>query len=375
MKTEIKNLPLDLLTYDPLNPRLPTSIDGNDEKAVISWMLDNENLIELMLSIAEKGYFEAEPIWVVPSGTKEGKFEVVEGNRRLTAVKLLNNPDLATSRRNTIDNIIRDAKVFPKEIASIIFSSREEVEVYLGYRHITGVQNWDSLAKARYLKHMLKSLEVTDMKDAYRTLAKLIGSRADFVEQLLTGLKVYETIENNSFFGIKDLSETSAQFGTLYTALNSPNIAYFIGIDEDVTTFSVEEINIDHLAEFSKWLYEKNSEGKTRIGESRNLKLLSKVLDSDSALKAFREGKPLADAVLLTNQPLEIYQESIQKAESFLKIALDYVYLIQELESKDVEHTRQLMELGRTLYGAIRHKFEDFEDSKIYEPKAAKGNS
>ena len=57
MATEIKKIPIDLLLYDPLNPRLPTSVNGHNEKEVIAWMLNNENLVELMLSIAEKGYF------------------------------------------------------------------------------------------------------------------------------------------------------------------------------------------------------------------------------------------------------------------------------------------------------------------------------
>ena len=372
MATEIKKIPIDLLLYDPLNPRLPTSVNGHNEKEVIAWMLNNENLVELMLSIAEKGYFEAEPIWVVPSQVYDGKYDVIEGNRRLTAVKLLNTPELATSRKNTIDAIMKEAKVIPTEIASIVFSSKEEVDSYLGYRHITGVEPWDALAKARYLKR-IRNVSGTPKSDQdYKTLAKLIGSRADFVKQILTGLEVYEAIEDNNFFGIKGLNETSAQFGTLYTALNSPSIAQFIGLNDDDDTF---DLNTGNLQEFSHWLYEKNNEGKTRVGESRNLKLLSKVLDSASALSAFREGKPLQDAVLLTNQPLEIYQESLEKTEALLRTALDYVYLINELESKEVEKARQVAELSRTLLGAIRQKFDDIEERRFYESKSTKNNS
>ena len=45
-------------------------------------MLDNANIIELMNSIGEQGFFTSEPIEVINSKTK-GKYEVVEGNRRL----------------------------------------------------------------------------------------------------------------------------------------------------------------------------------------------------------------------------------------------------------------------------------------------------
>src|SRR5256886_5857908 len=51
------------------------------------WMLDNANIIELMNSIGEQGFFVGEPLVVIPSKTITGKYEVVEGNRRLTAVR------------------------------------------------------------------------------------------------------------------------------------------------------------------------------------------------------------------------------------------------------------------------------------------------
>jgi len=352
------------LVYDPENPRLPMSVDGRDEKQVINWMLDNENVIELMASIAEEGFFPAEPLLVAPS-KKRGKFEVVEGNRRLTAVKLLLNPELATGKKNAIKEIIDEGKEIDSltELPVIVFENSSEIQQYLGYRHITGVQPWDSLAKARYLRRMQKTLKIKKITDLYKALAKMIGSRSNHVKLLLTGLDIYETIEENSFFGIEDLDEKSIKFGVLYTAIDKPNIAYFIGIDleEDLPA---KKVNKATLKELTKWMFEKNKDGFTRIGESRNLRLLSKILDEENskALAAFRKGKSLQDAVLLTDEPHDIVRASLSDAYKKLETTMDYIHLIDNPEKADIETASEIVKLSRTITTALRTKNQMDDD-------------
>src|SRR5579883_366623 len=87
MPLTLENTQLDQLHFDPDNPRLPERLRGKDEGAVLEYFLLECNLIELMLSIGEKGYFAGEPLMVVPRDA--GGLIVVEGNRRLGALKLL----------------------------------------------------------------------------------------------------------------------------------------------------------------------------------------------------------------------------------------------------------------------------------------------
>lgn len=277
-------------------------------------MIENENITELMASIAEEGYFPAEPILVTPG--KKGKFIVVEGNRRLTAVKLLLDPSRATSKKIAVQEIVTDARSLDNlgKLPVIVFDNGDDIQKYLGYRHITGVQPWDSLAKARYLRRMQENLSIKNINAQYKSLAKTIGSRADHVKLLLTGLDVYDAIEENSFFGIKNLDEKSIKFGVLYTAVDKPDIAHFIGVDfaKDIPS---KGLNVNTLKELSKWMFEQNSEGFTRIGESRNLKLLNKIVApaNKKALKAFRDGRSLKEAALLTDEPQEIFKVSLSE--------------------------------------------------------------
>lgn len=351
------------LHFDPENPRLPKTVSGDDEREVINWMLENENVIELMASIAEKGFFPAEPL-LVQESTNKGHFLVIEGNRRLTAVKLLLNSNLASIRKTTIQEIISEAKELNtlNVLPVIKFSSSSDIQLYLGYRHITGVQPWDSLAKARYLKKLKGTFTENDEEKLLKSLAKIVGSRTDHVKLLLTGLEVYNLIEDNNFYGLKDLNEKTVKFGVLYTAINNNNIADFIGLELNDPNPLVN-INKDNLAELTKWMFEKNPSGFTRLGESRNLRLLNKVVENHKALEAFRKEKSLHDAVLLTDEPIEIFRVSIQEALSKIQTARDYMHLIDDRGNPYEDFLLEIRQISKTISNSLKARSsEDDED-------------
>lgn len=366
MDNTITYLSIDNLIFDPENPRLPKSLRQRKsqptyEKEVIEWMMQYENVTELMGSIAEKGYFPAEPLLVV---NNNGEFEVVEGNRRLTAVKILNNPSLTNKRQNAIKEIISEAKVkIPNEIPSLIFNSRDEIVAYLGYRHITGVQSWDSLAKARYLKQLLATLPNDTFNEQCRSLAKTIGSKASYVKLLLVGVDIYENIEEHDFFDIPDLSDESFQFGVFYTAIGKKNIREYIEVDFDKEN-PTEILNIDSLGDLTTWLFKKNTEGYTRIGESRNLNLLNKVLDNNypKALAAFKDGRSLDDAIKLTDQPLEVFTNSLTESLDNLETARDYEHLINETSNNQLNILKEINSLAISLFKLIKAKNDESND-------------
>ena len=101
-------LPLDQLHLDPENPRLPKGMRTADESAILQWILVNGCLPPgLMESIAGSDYCYAEPLLVVPA---QDGYVVVEGNRRLAALRLLHKPELASLREKTIAEIADNAR-------------------------------------------------------------------------------------------------------------------------------------------------------------------------------------------------------------------------------------------------------------------------
>lgn len=347
------------LVFDPLNPRLPSKLKGyNKEDDVLEWMIMYENVIELMGSIGEKGYFTAEPLLVIKSSRLSDKYEVIEGNRRLAAVKLLEHPSLATFKSRAIKDIVSEAKFSPKELPVIIFPKRDDILIYLGYRHITGIKEWGPLAKAKYLESLQKTLKIKDKDEEYKTLAKIIGSKSNYVRVLLAGLEVYKEIENNDFFNIKDLDEVTVEFGVLYTAIGREHISTFIGVDS-FSNNPTKNINIKHLKELSRWMFEKNSEGFTRLGESRHLTDLNEVIGNISALKKFRNGVPLTEAILYTEKPLKVFLDSVEKSISRIKIARDQIHHIDSPSKIMIEQIDELIKIAKDLKTLLNAKINE----------------
>ena len=91
--TKNKTLRVGRLHLDPRNTRIPPAHRSEDERALIHELVEHEDVAKLAASISEKGLFPNERLVVIPA--KGRSFTVLEGNRRLAAIKLLLNPELA----------------------------------------------------------------------------------------------------------------------------------------------------------------------------------------------------------------------------------------------------------------------------------------
>lgn len=352
------------LVFDPLNPRLPSSIvSGDDEGAVIDWMLKDATIIELMGAIGEKGFFPAEPLLVVENGSS-GIFEVIEGNRRLTAVKLLNNPDLATVKKKAVAEVSSEAKYKPDILPVFIYDTREEILDYLGFKHITGVKSWSALAKAKYLDQLQKQFP-TDLqvRDRYQSLAKAIGSRASYVRDLLVGLSLFNKIQENDFFNIEKLSEDTIEFGVYYTALGRSNIPDYLKIDR-YSDDPLQNLDIKRLEKLTRWLSEKLPNGQTKLGESRNLSKLNEIIVSDKALTAFEGGKSISEAFLLTDEPVKAFQNLIRNSYTNLQDANAQFHLVRTPTKSDLEIIQELSSLSRDLRKRITDRLDELEEEE-----------
>lgn len=354
---KIIQIPIEELVYDIENPRIPRSIKQEDAESVLEWMINKENVIDLMYSIGEKGFFPGEPLLVIRR-EEDGKYVTVEGNRRYTATYLLQYPDEAPVRKSTIAEIAVNANHRPKELPVVVFETREDIIDYLGYRHITGVEPWDALSKARYLKMLYDRLD-SDMTpaDKYRALARQIGSKAPYVRQILLGGRLVDVIEGEDYFNIRDLSDQTFEFGSFYTAIVKPNIANYIGINVDEDD-ALRSLDVKHLAELVSWMFERNGENQTRIGESRNLTKLNKILDPkySKALLSFKNGMSLSSAADLTDEADEIVSKKINESLDALRIAWSYFPSIKEYDSIDQEQLKDINKTAAAFYKALVSK-------------------
>ena len=343
----VQMIPVDQLHFDPENPRLPISLRAAPENEVFSFLLRECNLIELMLSIGSQGFFAGEPVLCAPNA--ERNLIVVEGNRRLAAVKLLLRNDPAPTHVKQVDAARSSATQRPNDLPVIIFPARGDIITYLGYRHITGVNQWGALEKARYLEQLAK--RHGSNPDLFKILAREIGSRADYVAQTLTALAVIECANDQGIFSKYSISAEAIPFSILTTALSYSSLCTHIGL-ESRGDVEAKEINPERLEELFKWLFVEES-GRTRLGESRNLRVLARVVTNDRAIAKFRAGATLEESDLFTEGPLILLQKTMIEVEHRLSVAQDALKSVDSVSPAEQDRARSIERAARALRASV----------------------
>ena len=151
----------DVLLFDAQNPRLseeegPTAVDGSQEEILVELWRDFA-VDEVALSIAENGYFPHEPLFVA---REDEGLVVIEGNRRLAAVKLLRDASLRRMVGATdLPRITQRERAALDALPALVLR-REDIWQYLGFKHVNGPQAWQSYSKAQYIAWVHNHLKV-----------------------------------------------------------------------------------------------------------------------------------------------------------------------------------------------------------------------
>jgi hypothetical protein len=114
----------------------------SDEPLIIKRLYGPERVLALIKHISANGMSPLDRIALVKHETLKDGFTVVEGNRRLCALKLLKDP--AKVANPAAERAIRSAKLagipMPKKLEAVLFTDRAEARVWMKLRH-EGEQN------------------------------------------------------------------------------------------------------------------------------------------------------------------------------------------------------------------------------------------
>jgi hypothetical protein len=153
VKRDIRVINFNLIKIDQENVRFGGDVALNQREAIQLMLADPEDtkkILKLAQHIVLYGLDPTELQLVVPDD--EGNFIVLEGNRRLTALKLLQNPDLCTQQKYYKDFVTAHKEIadrFPNEIECSVVATREDGNVWIELKHTgqnggAGRVPWDS---------------------------------------------------------------------------------------------------------------------------------------------------------------------------------------------------------------------------------------
>lgn len=198
-----------------------------------------ENIRDLLASLKANGYLEVDLIQVRELG--ENRYLVLEGNRRVTALKVLQE---AYESGYDIGNL--DPSIFrsvPFEI-----HSKEESEKHLivmGLKHISGNKKWSTFNQSKLLYDFLKPYEKSPREEYINKENELINSLGITKHRLRSMLRVYNLIQ------LYKLSDYSEQFspdmvGIFEEIMKKPVLKNWLGWN-DSGYFSSNQINLERL--------------------------------------------------------------------------------------------------------------------------------
>ena len=144
------------LALDQTNYRIvPQTSEKGARDAIIAEQ--GKKLVTLAKDILKEGLNPCDPLLVIDDGQGQSGFIVIEGNRRLTAIKLMLSPELAegTTLFTAFKRLNTDhADDIPKVLDCVICASKAAGKVWIDRKHQgsldgAGTEPWKAMAKAR----------------------------------------------------------------------------------------------------------------------------------------------------------------------------------------------------------------------------------
>lgn len=353
------------LFLDPHNPRLADRHYRLEDQTEILRVLWRERAVnELVDSIAASSFWPHEVLFATEESSK---LVVIEGNRRLAAVKLLLNSTMAAEigASSAIPKLSAEAKDKLKTLP-VVICERRDVWEFIGFKHVNGPQDWDSIAKAEYIARVRN-----DYKVSLEEIGRTIGDRHDTVKRLYRGLMVLEQAERTGLFNRDDRYTTRFAYSHLWTGLGFKGFQDYLGLSPDsgFKPNPVPKSKLDRLKELLVWLYGSKSEGAEPLIKSQNpdLRELDEVLRSQDGVAALRTGLPLKTSLKLSRGDQRLLRESLVAAESFLREAKGMVVTGYSAGSDLLKRAENLVKLADSILVDM-YEIED-EATKSTRPR------
>jgi len=326
---ELIYLPVDNLRLDPLNPRLGRDKrrEGLDQNALLmemaTWTLE-----ELVDSFAQSGGFWTQDALIAveekDGDTPTGNYVVVEGNRRLASIKLLqgaldghlNPPRWLVDRLETFRPALDD-DLFTR-LPVLKADKREDVLAYLGFRHVTGIKQWRPAEKAEFITSL-----VDDQRMTYREVARQIGSRTDTVRQNYTAFKMLLQMEEMEGF---DWSEVEERFSLLFLSIRSEGTRDFLGVelkgDSPRSDKPIPKEKSENTESFVTWLFG-TKDKRPIVGDSRNVDRFGEILGEPRAVDYLRNSaRPDFETAYSLTASADLVIDPLNQAARQIRLAI-----------------------------------------------------
>jgi hypothetical protein len=311
------------LHFDLRNPRMPEQ-EFKNEPEVLTHLVQNYDIDELVLSILGAGWLDFEPFIVLRKGNV-----VLEGNRRLAALKLIRDEKLRKQIGYDLPKVKQGGPgplgISPSDpelkIPVRFVDDRKEAYVFQGFKHINGPYKWKSLAKAKFAAEWLDTGD-SDVE----TISRMLGDSHNTVVRLINGWKVLKRAEEEGF-DVRAISGYELPISHIYTALPRPSVREYLGINskptEVITSSDIPSDKVPNLIQLMTWIYGQEPDHKAVVRKQNpDLNTLVRVLAAPTARDELIATSDLDRAETRLTPPAERFDIAVREAAKSTEDAL-----------------------------------------------------
>lgn len=318
---QLAEVPLSALRLDPENPRIPESMRGESTADLATLLEMGFEAFSVAQSIAELGFFRAEPLIVIPHPSDDDVWIVTEGNRRLTALLGLADENIRSGFTEP-DKWHSLAEKQPlsmsMSIPVVVHESRDTTHAEIARVHVVGKLAWRPFMQARYI-----AARVAEGR-TLQEVADLIGISRSKVADLYRDQAVLAQAER---LGL-ETAQVEGAFSVLTVALSSTRVREHVGaplgsrlvLGED----PIPSDKTEELTEVLRWIFG-DEDHEPVISDSRQMSQLGNVISSEVGIAALRSGETLEEAKQKVNaaglDPLDALKRKLVAAKSSLAAA------------------------------------------------------
>lgn len=203
------------------------------------------------------------------------KYVVIEGNRRITALKWLlslhevGKETLSPERLQNIEELealVLDDALAP-DTANLILP---------GLRHVSGIKEWGAYQKAK----AVHALRISGMSP--QEAAQSLGLSTRAANNSYRCFLALEQMKNDEEFGEYTEPRMYSYFEEIF---KRPSVKNWLAWQDEKERFTAT----DRLHEFYSWMVPGSEEGSTpKLPEARSVRELSEVISDDAALNVLR---------------------------------------------------------------------------------------
>jgi hypothetical protein len=251
---------LDMTQYSPASANRIHEVSVQQRAEDLVRLDGRDELRALKESIEVNGYVPVETLVVKRYEFREGLSVVVEGNRRVAAMRWLKRDREAGSPVR--GDLIKSFESLP----AIVLEGGEDAvkdlqHVLMGLRHVSGIKQWGGYQRAKLVAEL-----VDDFKLTISEAAKQIGMSPHEASRRYRALKALAQMQEDEEFGTQ---AEPIMYRLFHEAVSVVKVKEWLGWDDDEYRFTEDE----NLEKFYRLLVPYAPEDEQEAGRAREPKI------------------------------------------------------------------------------------------------------